>query len=137
MFDYVATDFSTGASEDSATQTELTISSIHRLSDEEELCILAIVNASIGIYLQESSAAAVNSPADKKGKGKVSDMEDSHLKVGLVLIQQIPKLLRKYGSEYSGNGQLKLIEVIKIIQHLDIGVYLELRLMTVSFCFFC
>ncbi|KAJ3416390.1 hypothetical protein HDV05_001958 [Chytridiales sp. JEL 0842] len=129
IMEYLSSDLSTNSfEEDSASQLEMTVTNIHRLSEEEETCLLYILNASMDKYLAENAIDCAGAE-DIKGKKSAMELDDARLQVGRLLVKYIPKLLKKYGSEYQGHGLRRLIEVIKLIRHLDVSVYLELRMM--------
>jgi hypothetical protein len=126
ILEYLSSDLSAANADDVASQVEMTVTNIHRLTDDEETCLLLVLNASLAKFLSEGSDGA---PTEKKS---LKD-DDDRMEIGRLLIKYLPKLLKKYGAEYEGQGLRRLMETVKLVRHLDISVYLELRMLKVGF----
>ncbi|KAI9346950.1 hypothetical protein BDR26DRAFT_855411 [Obelidium mucronatum] len=111
--------------EDDASQRELTLANIHKLSPDQEYCLILILNASLNHALTVTHEGQPR----HRSKKSVDEDDDVSLKIGRILIKFIPKLLKKYGNEYDDIGQKVLSQVIRMVRHLDVMVYLELRLL--------
>ncbi|KND00360.1 uncharacterized protein SPPG_04684 [Spizellomyces punctatus DAOM BR117] len=95
-----------------------------RLTDEEETCLLYVVNAVLARIISDAHSAADHSK--KKGTAK---LEDVRMEVSRGLITHLPKLLKKYGGEYTGAGQRRVVEVVMMVRHIDIRIYLDMRML--------
>ncbi|KAI9346421.1 hypothetical protein DFJ73DRAFT_837864 [Zopfochytrium polystomum] len=119
IFEYLTCDLSAGSSSQLSQ-----LSQVYELSDHEETCLLMILNSCI--RLERSPPSDVH---DDAAKARRAEKTDDPLKIDRLIVKFVPKLLKKYGSEFDGNGQRRLIEALKLLATLDIGVYLELRML--------
>ncbi|KAJ3085099.1 hypothetical protein HK102_000319 [Quaeritorhiza haematococci] len=107
------------------------------LTDEEELCLVYVLGAVINKVLIDAGVASSDDALDGAAKAKKSSSasasaalaEDTNLEVSRGLMKYVPKLLKKYSGEFSGNGQNRLVEVVGLVRCVDVGVYLELRML--------
>ncbi|TPX71178.1 hypothetical protein SpCBS45565_g01372 [Spizellomyces sp. 'palustris'] len=97
-----------------------------RLTDEEESCLIYVVNAVLARIISDAHGTADHSK--KKGTAK---LEDVRMEVSRGLITHLPKLLKKYGGEYTGAGQRRVVEVVMMVRHVDIRIYLDMRMLKV------
>ncbi|KAI9014837.1 hypothetical protein BC832DRAFT_546605 [Gaertneriomyces semiglobifer] len=95
-----------------------------RLSNQEETCLLYTINASISCTLDREN------PRDKRKKPTAANIQDMKMAVSRDLIRYIPKLIKRYGGEYSPEGRARVIEVLTMIRALNLEVYLELRMVS-------
>ncbi|TPX76533.1 hypothetical protein CcCBS67573_g02202 [Chytriomyces confervae] len=122
---YLSSDLSLASeASDTATHEELAVAQVHKLSPEQELMLALVLNAALDAILETTNEA------DKRGKQKSAKAgDDAKAEVSKALIQYLPKLLKKYGNEYTGLGHQVLTEVIKMVRKLDVIAYVDLRLM--------
>ncbi|KAJ3235765.1 hypothetical protein HDU81_000183 [Chytriomyces hyalinus] len=122
---YLSSDLSLASeASDTATHEELAVAQVHKLSPEQELMLALVLNAALDAILETTNEA------DKRGKQKSAKAgDDTKAEVSKALIQYLPKLLKKYGNEYTGLGHQVLTEVIKMVRKLDVIAYVDLRLM--------
>ncbi|ORY47913.1 hypothetical protein BCR33DRAFT_848588 [Rhizoclosmatium globosum] len=122
MLEYLSTDLTVGTNSDDP--RELTLANIHKLTLDQEYLLIIVLNASLTHALELAALAA----EEHKTKKPVVEEEQTAVKIGRLLIKYLPKLLKKYGSEY-GAGSKILAEVVRMVRSLDVIVYLELRLL--------
>ncbi|KAJ3010569.1 UNVERIFIED_CONTAM: hypothetical protein HDU68_002078, partial [Siphonaria sp. JEL0065] len=126
ILEYLSSDLTIGtAFEDAASQRQLALTNLHKLSPNQEYCLILILNASLSHALE----TAAEEHGHHRSKKFHEDEEQVSMRIGRVLIKFLPKLLKKYGNEYSGTGQKVLTQVVKMVRCLDVMVYLELRLL--------
>ncbi|TPX56362.1 hypothetical protein PhCBS80983_g04598 [Powellomyces hirtus] len=123
MCEYLAFDMSSNARELDPESQDSDVHSAMRLSDDEETCLIYIINAAIALYLSSEMEAA-----DQK-KSKPPKAEDARSEVTRGLIKYLPKLINKYSHEYTGAGQRRAAEIAILIRNVDVGMYLEMRML--------
>ncbi|KAJ3138455.1 Thioredoxin-like 4A [Physocladia obscura] len=127
ILEYLSSDLTIGNANDDASQRELAVLNLHRLSDDQEYCLILILNG----ILANAETGSQEEVKGKKNLREEENEEDMEFKSSRILIKYLPKLLKKYGNEYEGTGHKVLIEVIKLVRHLNIVAYLELRMLKV------
>ncbi|KAJ1546161.1 hypothetical protein HK405_007338, partial [Cladochytrium tenue] len=118
ILEYLSGDFSRGADAlDSQSQ------SAYELAPHEETCLTMILSACVRTQLSESDGEKHRKERD------AGDGEASTRKLDRLLVQFVPKLIRKYGSEFDRHGLQRLVECLKLVQAIDPEVYLDLRML--------
>ncbi|KAJ3053350.1 hypothetical protein HK097_004488 [Rhizophlyctis rosea] len=85
---------------------------IYRLSEQEESCLLYVLVAVL----------------DQMFHHQEKD-EETHVEVVGGIFKVLPKLFQKYGGEYGREGSRRVVQVLRIVRYLDLGLYLELRML--------
>ncbi|KAJ3162406.1 hypothetical protein HDU86_004886 [Geranomyces michiganensis] len=97
-----------------------------RLTDDEETCLLYVINAAITVQLAKEHDRAAES---KKSAKSSAETENARSEVSRGLIKYLPKLVGRFSHEYTGPGQRRAAELAILIRHLDVGMYREMRMM--------
>ena len=87
------------------------------LSPQEDLCLL---------YLYSSSLSQSLNDAKKK-----RTIEEERISITRELIKTLPLLLKKYKNTFTGNYN-NLMTTLSLIQHMDLQVYMDLRMHKVT-----
>ncbi|KAJ3037712.1 hypothetical protein HDV00_001361 [Rhizophlyctis rosea] len=95
---------------------------IYRLIEEEESCLLYVLSAVLERTLTETQS-------EDAGKGKKQAAGDQRVEIMSGLFKSLPKLFQKYGAEYEREGCRRIVQVVKMVRLLDLGLYLDLRML--------
>ena len=91
------------------------------LSPQEDLCLLYLFSSSLSQSLNDAK--------------KRRSAEEENVSITRELIKTLPLLLKKYKNTFSGNYK-NLMETLSLIKHMDLQVYMDLRMHKVTFfCF--
>lgn len=129
MCDYLSADMATSNMDledesESLDGTPISDANPMKLTDQEETCLVYVVQAVVGRLLSEPDTS-------DHGKRKLPNIEQIQSDVTRGLIKYLPRLMRKYSGEYTGAGQPRIVEIVMLIRQMDIGVYLEMRMLKV------
>ncbi|KAI8818342.1 uncharacterized protein EV422DRAFT_181064 [Fimicolochytrium jonesii] len=124
MCEYLSHDLTKGTGD---TQSQNLDSTQHplQLTDNEETCLVYLINAVISRFLQIHADEAATG-TKKKAAG---DKEDSRSEVSRGLIKHLPNMINKYGFDYTSGGQKRAAEIAILVRHVDVGLYLEMRML--------
>ena len=92
---------------------------IYRLSEQEESCLLYVLAA----VLDQIFHGQTQVEKDKD--------EQTHVEVVSGMFKFLPKLFQKYGGEHGREGRKRVVQVLRMVRYLDLGLYLELRMLKV------
>ncbi|KAJ3022534.1 hypothetical protein HKX48_005951 [Thoreauomyces humboldtii] len=94
-----------------------------QLTDDEETCLVYLINAAVARALEE--------PPKSTGQSKKSAQTQSDARGDVTrgLIKYIPKLMKRFSNEYVGAGRERASEIAILIRNIDVGMYLEMRML--------
>ncbi|KAJ3180044.1 hypothetical protein HDU87_002267 [Geranomyces variabilis] len=124
MSEYLSFDMTSLAGESDSQEGEA--SRAMRPTDDEETCLLYVINAAIKVQLAKEKERAAES---KKSAKSLAEAENVRSEVSRGLIKFLPKLVSRYSHEYAGPGQRRAAEIAILMRHLDVGMYREMRMM--------
>lgn len=78
--------------------------------------------------LHHESTVAV----DHNDLSRKTDVEDRQTEISRLLFEYIPKLLKRYSSDFDSKGLFRFAAVLKIVCHINVGIYLELHRLKVK-----
>lgn len=119
---------------------------MYALTDKEETVLLFILSAIVqlvndGSVQIEHSATTAATPKRRASTavsaggqgGNFMTTEEAVLAISRELLSLLPKLLLKFGAEYSsGLGQINLVTSLELIPFLDLGIYVDTRMTKVK-----
>ncbi|KAI8594100.1 hypothetical protein BDZ88DRAFT_503197 [Geranomyces variabilis] len=124
MCEYLSFDLTSLAGESDSQEGEA--SRAMRLTDDEETCLLYVINSAIKVQLAKERERAADS---KKSAKSSAEAENVRSEISRGLIKFLPKLVSRYSHEYAGPGQRRAAEIAILMRHLDVGMYREMRMM--------
>ncbi|RKO93457.1 hypothetical protein BDK51DRAFT_37291 [Blyttiomyces helicus] len=129
MCSYLSADLTSSAPAESASQLLAAdyrddSADFYRLLEDEETCLVHVLHHVLAHTISEAEGAS----SKKSGSTTVAS-SDARLEISRALVTILPRLLQKYAGEFEGAGVGRLVEIVMLVRLIDIGVYLELRML--------
>ncbi|KAI9203624.1 uncharacterized protein BJ171DRAFT_509115 [Polychytrium aggregatum] len=84
----------------------------YALSDREETALVCMLSASVELLLTDRDTGL---------------WDDRRMELSRDMVKAVPQLVRKYATDFSALGRIRITEVLCLVRSIDLNVYFELR----------